>query len=190
VGRGGVLVSDDDDTASRVRLLRSHALTSTTWDRHRGHADSYDVVDIGFNFRIDEPRAALALARLPRLSRDVRARRAADGRYRERLQPLRDLTACFDERRGSRAAPLAFPVLTRDASARVTLAGQLGTYGIETTGRRPLRVRSGGTAAMPRSAAQAAERLLVLPLHAWRETTDQDLVLAALAESIAGGQGS
>ena len=51
-------------------------MTSGTWDRHRGHEDSYDVVDIGFNFRLDEPRAALGLSRLARLEDDVARRRA------------------------------------------------------------------------------------------------------------------
>ena len=58
------MVSPADLDGHGLRLLRSHAMTSGTWDRHRGHEDSYDVVDIGFNFRLDEPRAALGLSRL------------------------------------------------------------------------------------------------------------------------------
>jgi dTDP-4-amino-4,6-dideoxygalactose transaminase len=67
VGEGGMVITNDDEVAARVRALRAHAMTSGTWDRHRGHSDSYDVVDVGFNFRMDEPRAALGLARLARL---------------------------------------------------------------------------------------------------------------------------
>ena len=64
VGLGGVVTTDDEEVAARVRSLRGHALTSGTWDRHRGHSAGYDVVDIGFNYRLDEARAALALAKL------------------------------------------------------------------------------------------------------------------------------
>ena len=53
-----------------MRSLRSHAMTSVTWDRHRGHAESYDIVDVGFNYRMDEPRAALASSMLRRLLAD------------------------------------------------------------------------------------------------------------------------
>ena len=88
VGEGGLLATNDDQLAARVRQLRSHAMTSTTWDRHRGHADSYDVGDIGFNYRMDEPRAALALARLSRLEADVGRRREITRAYREHLAGL------------------------------------------------------------------------------------------------------
>lgn len=67
VGEGGLVLCRDDDHATRLRLLRSHALTSGTWDRHKGHSIGYDVVDVGFNLRMDEPRAALALSRLEEL---------------------------------------------------------------------------------------------------------------------------
>lgn len=68
MGEGGCLTTDDEAIAARVRLLRQHAMTSGTWDRHRGHSDSYDVVDIGFNFRLDEPRAALGSSQLAHLT--------------------------------------------------------------------------------------------------------------------------
>ena len=35
-GEGGALVTDSEEVADRVRSLRSHAMTSGTWDRHRG----------------------------------------------------------------------------------------------------------------------------------------------------------
>jgi dTDP-4-amino-4,6-dideoxygalactose transaminase len=85
VGEGGMIVTDDDDVAQRLRLLRSHGMTTLTWDRHKGHAPSYDVVTLGFNYRLDEPRAALALARLRRLDDDNAARAGVVARYREAL---------------------------------------------------------------------------------------------------------
>ena len=78
-------MTDDDDVAERMRLLRSHGMTTLTWDRHRGHASGYDVVALGFNYRIDEPRAALATARLARLDEENARRRGSTRRYRERL---------------------------------------------------------------------------------------------------------
>jgi dTDP-4-amino-4,6-dideoxygalactose transaminase len=67
-GEGGMLVTDRDDLAKKARLLRSHGMTSLTYDRHHGHASSYDVVNLGYNYRIDEIRSALGLTQLKKLS--------------------------------------------------------------------------------------------------------------------------
>lgn len=66
-GEGGMVVTNDDAIFERLSRLRSHGMTTLTWDRHRGHAWSYDVVDLGYNYRIDEIRAAIGLAQLRKL---------------------------------------------------------------------------------------------------------------------------
>jgi dTDP-4-amino-4,6-dideoxygalactose transaminase len=67
-GEGGMLLTADPDLAARLRLLRSHGMTSLTWDRHHGHAYSYDVVALGYNDRIDEIRSALGRVQLAKLA--------------------------------------------------------------------------------------------------------------------------
>ncbi len=74
-GEGGMLVTDDDRLAERLRLLRSHGMTSLTWDRHKGHAWSYDVVDLGYNYRIDEIRSAIGRVQLKKLEHNNQLRR-------------------------------------------------------------------------------------------------------------------
>src|SRR5207342_2296017 len=85
IGEGGMIVTDDDELAARLRLLRSHGMTTLTWDRHRGHAGSYDVVAQGFNYRLDELRAAIGLVQLSRLRVENAERRRIATRYREAL---------------------------------------------------------------------------------------------------------
>ena len=63
-GEGGLLATDDDDVAALARSLRSQGMTSGTWSRHTGETETYDAVGLGFNYRLDEPRAALLLSRL------------------------------------------------------------------------------------------------------------------------------
>ena len=48
-GEGGMLVTHRSDLNERMGLLRSHGMTSLTWERHLGHATGYDVVEVGFN---------------------------------------------------------------------------------------------------------------------------------------------
>lgn len=115
VGEGGAIVTADEDKAKRVRLLRSHAMTTVTWDRHRGYAESYDVMDVGFNYRLDEPRSALGHSRLKRLDAEIGTRRAAARAYRAELGELElPWSAAADEL----ASPFRFAILLPDRAAR------------------------------------------------------------------------
>ena len=97
VGEGGLLATDDDDVAAFARTRRGHAMTSVTWDRHQGRGDHYDVTDLGFNYRIDEPRAALLLSRLSRLDDEIQRRRELTRRYRARLAEIPGVTVPFSD---------------------------------------------------------------------------------------------
>jgi len=80
-GEGGMMITDRDEIAHKVRLLRSHGMTSVTWDRHRGHAYSYDVIDLGYNYRTDEIRSALGLVQLKKLLTNNSQRAAITHEY-------------------------------------------------------------------------------------------------------------
>jgi dTDP-4-amino-4,6-dideoxygalactose transaminase len=88
VGEGGMVITNRDDLAERVRLLRSHGMSSLTWDRHKGHASSYDVVANGYNYRLDELHAAIGRAQLAKLQRNNKRRRHLLSQYRDCLQSL------------------------------------------------------------------------------------------------------
>lgn len=118
VGEGGVVVTGDDAAAQRMRLLRSHAMTTGTLQRHLGRALSYDVVDVGFNYRLDEQRAALALARMAKLDAEIAARRALTRRYRELLAGLDGVTIPYDDAAVADSACYVMAVMLDDAQRR------------------------------------------------------------------------
>ena len=95
IGEGGMVVTDDPELANRLKLLRSHGMTTLTWDRHRGHASSYDVLTVGFNYRLDEIRAAMALVQLERLPALTRQRGTLADRYVERLHGVAGIVVPF-----------------------------------------------------------------------------------------------
>lgn len=64
---GGMVTARDEAVCQRLRALRTHGMTTTTLDRHKGHAYSYDVTCLGFNYRLDELRAALGIVQLRQL---------------------------------------------------------------------------------------------------------------------------
>ena len=92
VGEGGALSTDSDEIAARARLLRSQGMTAGTMDKHTGRAMSYDVVARGFNYKMDDLRAALLLPRLERLGSEIEARRRLILGYRERLDGLQGVS--------------------------------------------------------------------------------------------------
>jgi dTDP-4-amino-4,6-dideoxygalactose transaminase len=181
VGEGGMVSTGDESLAARVRLLRSHALSSTTWDRHRGHDPAYDVVDIGFNYRLDEPRAALGLSRLERLDADIARRRALVRSYRERLSELPGVELAWDEQAVARGSHFAFPVLLSDRERRDRFRAELAASGIQTTWYPALHTFTEYRAYAPPDglprASEAADRHCALPLSASMDEADVELVV-------------
>jgi dTDP-4-amino-4,6-dideoxygalactose transaminase len=100
-GEGGMLVTDDDALAERLCILRSHGMTSLSWERHQGRVSTYDVVDLGYNYRIDEMRSALGRVQLKKLPLNNERRKQLTGLYREMLAELAPgLCIPFTEMRG------------------------------------------------------------------------------------------
>jgi len=190
VGEGGVVTTDDDELAARVRSLRSHAMTSVTWDRHRGHADSYDIVDIGFNYRIDEPRAALARHRLDRLDGELAHRRESVRIYRQRLSQLEGIELPWSEELVERSTHFAFPVLLRDRAARDAFRAALSEQGVQTTWYPALHrfkdyAQRDPALKLPR-VEEAADRHCALPLSSTLTAGEIDIVVAAVEQALAG----
>jgi dTDP-4-amino-4,6-dideoxygalactose transaminase len=132
-GEGGMIVTNNDAAADKMRLLRSHGMTSMSWDRHRGHAWSYDVVELGYNYRMDEIRAALGRVQLSKLERNNERRRALSSLYREQLEELiPTIVVPFKQTRGTSACHL-FPILLPVGYDRIGFMKHMKTNGIQTS---------------------------------------------------------
>jgi dTDP-4-amino-4,6-dideoxygalactose transaminase len=186
VGEGGMVVTDDDRLAARVRLLRSHGMTSHTWDRHRGQARSYDVVELGFNYRIDEPRAAMAAARLQRLDADNRARAVAAAAYRERIEPLAGITATMPETPGSVPAHHLFTVIVDEQVERDHVREKLEGMGVQTSLHYPPvhRLTAYTVDAEVPVTEEYAQRSITLPLFPSITEEQLGLVCDGLASAL------
>jgi dTDP-4-amino-4,6-dideoxygalactose transaminase len=189
VGEGGMVVTDDDEVAARMRLLRSHGMTTLTWDRHRGHASGYDVVDLGFNYRIDEPRAALARRRLVRLDADNARRAELDARYRELLAGVDGLTAALPPVPDAVLAHHLFTIVLDDGVDRERFREAMAARGVQTSVHYPpvhrFSIYAAAGADLPVTEAYAA-RAVTLPLFATMTLAQQDEVVDAARAALAG----
>jgi dTDP-4-amino-4,6-dideoxygalactose transaminase len=187
-GEGGLLATDDDDVAALARSRRSHAMTSGTWGRHRGHSAGYDVLDLGFNYRIDEPRAALLHARLPSLARDIAARQELVRAYRTELAGLDGVSTPFDDEEVGRSSCYVMPVMLDEPELREPLRAQMLERGVQTSVLYPaiheFTAYAGGEP-LPQS-EHVARAELTLPLYPTLTEDDQGRVLEALQEGLAG----
>ena len=190
-GEGGLLATGDEAVAARARSLRSHAMTSLTWERHRGHAESYDIVDLGFNYRLDEPRAALLLSRLPRLDDEIAARRRLTLRYRELLAGVPGVVVPYRDDEVLTSSCYVMPVLV-DADRRDDLRIALRErHGVQTSLFYPPVHRFTAyrerfpDVRLPRTEAIAA-REVTIPLFAHMTEAQQARVVAALSAELAG----
>lgn len=117
-GEGGMLVTNNAEHARRARLLRSHGVTSSSHERAAGHATSYDVVELGYNYRIDDLRSALGIVQLRKLPGDLERRARVRRRYLAALADCPRLTVPFADHCGP-VSNYIFPVVL-NASSVVT----------------------------------------------------------------------
>jgi dTDP-4-amino-4,6-dideoxygalactose transaminase len=189
VGEGGMLVTADDALAERFGLLRSHGMTTLTWDRHRGHASSYDVVTAGFNYRLDELRAALGLVQLRRLLDENAARARIAGRYRERLDGQDGLTMPFGKQAEERTSSHHLAVvLLPESTDRDAVRSALAEGRIQTSVHYPpihmfTQYRASGGRPLPQTDAVAG-RLLTLPLYGRMSEEQVDAVTEGLLATL------
>ena len=85
-GEGGLVTTDDDGLAARLRLFRTHGITRDDVAPAPWEGDwFYEMKDLGFNYRITDFQCALGLSQLRRVDDWVERRQAVAARYRELL---------------------------------------------------------------------------------------------------------
>lgn len=73
-GEGGMLITNNDEYASRTKLLRSHGMTTMSYERAKGHSTAYDVVELGYNYRMDDIHSSIGLVQLDKIETDLNKR--------------------------------------------------------------------------------------------------------------------
>ena len=168
-------------------------MTSLTWDRVRGHAYSYDVLDLGFNYRIDEVRAAMGHAQLERLESNNNRRKALMEKYLTGLSGCSMIKAPFDSADGTFSFHIC-PLLLAQEVDRAAFMSGMKERGIQTSIHYPpvhlfsyYKDRFGFQEGMLPVTEMITGREVTLPLYPGMNEEDVCRVVTALTETIAAG---
>lgn len=187
-GEGGMVLTRSREIANRVRILRSHGITASTFERFKGHAYGYDVVDLGFNYRLDEIRAALGIAQLKKLRHYNIERKKKVSSYRAMLaECLPEVKLPFPDHPDESSYHI-FPVLIpADGDRRNAVIKAMADAGIQCSVHyRPIHTFTAyeGFAVDVPLTDQIANSIITLPLFPGISDEQMATVVAALASCL------
>jgi UDP-2-acetamido-2-deoxy-ribo-hexuluronate aminotransferase len=180
-GDGGALFTDDDALAQAAREIRVH-----------GQSARYTHTRVGVGGRMDTIQCAVVLAKLPRFEWELQRRRELGARYHARLAPLVARHPGFGLLTVRPDRDCVWGQYTVFVPARATVQAALQAAGIPTAVHYPKPLHHQVAYAdgccpdcCPNSIAAAA-RVMSLPMSPDLSEADQDRVIAALADALAG----
>jgi dTDP-4-amino-4,6-dideoxygalactose transaminase len=188
-GEGGMVTTNSDELAEKIRLMRSHGMTTLTLDRHRGRAYSYDVVELGYNYRVDEMRAALGLVQLESLAMWNDCRRQHVKRYRSLLADVAHVSVPFAATDEEDSACHIMPILLDSGLDRSRIMREMRERGVQTSIHYPAihtfsYYRGRYPVVLPQT-EDIASRQLTLPLYPTMTDEQIEGVVAALSHAVA-----
>ena len=180
-GDGGALFTDDDALAQAAREIRVH-----------GQSARYTHTRVGLGGRMDTLQCAVVLAKLPRFDWELQRRRELGARYHQLLAPLAEQHPGFGLLTVRPDRDSVWGQYTVFVPARAKVQAALQAAGIPTAVHypKPLHHQAAYAAGCcpdccPGS-LDAAARVMSLPMSPDLTEADQDRVVAALAEALAG----
>ena len=191
-GEGGMVTTEDAALAERARRFRNHGITSEASDRFSRGQWHYEMVDLGFNYRLTDLQCALGLSQFQRLDDALARRRAIATRYRTALAGAPGLTLQALPA-GYEHAWHIFPILLdldRLAGDRRAVFAALRAEGIGVNVHyipvywHPYYQRLGYAKGLCPVAEAAYERLITLPLFPAMNDADVEDVLTAVRKVI------
>ena len=168
-GEGGMLVTNNEEIYEKIKLLRSHGMTTMSYQRAKGHATDYDIVDIGYNYRMDDIRASLGLVQLQKLEKDLAKRSDIRKNYIDNLLNVEGITIPYIENQ-EYVSNYIFPIVLLDSTKekRDRLRTELHRIGIQTSVHYPAIHRfsaySKETRSLPKT-EYVADNEITLPMY-------------------------
>jgi dTDP-4-amino-4,6-dideoxygalactose transaminase len=186
-GEGGMLVTNSEKYAEHARLLRSHGMTSLSYERAKGHSTSYDVIDLGYNYRMDDIRSAIGLVQLKKIKTDMLRRQEIRASYIKELCAIENIGIPFKDHHEF-VSNYIFPVVLKKSNAvnRDRIRNSLHQQGIQTSIHYPAVHRFSiyrGKYAL-QNTEYVADNEITLPMHSKLTKTNITKIANALKEIV------
>jgi dTDP-4-amino-4,6-dideoxygalactose transaminase len=187
VGEGGMVVTKHEGLYRKINLLRSHGMTSMTIDRHEGRNISYDVLQPGLNYRLDEIRSALGTVQLSKLEINNKKRGRLTSRYNENLKRIKNIIVPWQKIQNHISpAYHIFTILLPENTDRLSIINFLKDRGIQTSIHYPAYNQFSYYQSLINEdlpiANQISERVLTLPLYPAMKDDEIDYVCDCMYE--------
>ncbi len=195
-GEGGAITTDDPEMARGLRIFRNHGITTDFRERQQQGMWFYEMVELGFNYRITDIQCALGLSQLKRLPKFLVRRQEIARRYDEALENVDGVTPLRVRPGVSHSYHLYVVRLDREtpSSDRTTVFAALRADGIGVNVHyipvhlHPYYRKKLGTKAGMCPVAEAAyEQILSLPMFPRLTEEDTTRVLETLHHIIEDG---
>ena len=189
IGEGGMVVARDEAIVKKLKALRSHGMTTLTLDRHKGRAISYDVEQVGLNYRMDEMRAALGKVQLEKLAEGNKARGRHFNAYSEELSESAVKVPFQQIHTGVLPSYHIMPVLLPEAADRTRVISKLREAKIQSSIHYPPFWEFTAYAEQTRAkdapvVKDIAQRELTLPLFPTMTDAQRTNVVSTLLDAI------
>jgi dTDP-4-amino-4,6-dideoxygalactose transaminase len=192
-GEGGMLVTNNEAIAKRVRLLRSHGMTTLSYQRAKGHATAYDVVDLGYNYRMDDLRAALGISQLHHLREDLEKRARVRAWYLDALNNMDKVIVPFANN-NEFVSNYIMPIVLKDSTVdnRDRVRETLHAKGIQTSVHYPAVHRFSiyhhyDEQSLPKT-EYVTDNEITLPMYSKLKKSDVKLICDTLLNCVDGNK--
>jgi dTDP-4-amino-4,6-dideoxygalactose transaminase len=133
-GEGGMLVTNDEGIATRVKSLRSHGMTTMSYQRFKGLSVAYDIIEVGYNYRMDDIRASIGIVQLCQLKEDLIKRSIVRAWYMDALKNIDSVIIPFSDNKEF-VSNYIMPIVLKNSTAekRDLVRDALYDKGIQTS---------------------------------------------------------
>lgn len=187
-GEGGMLVTNSKEFYDRTKLLRSHGMTSMSYERAKGHSTEYDVVESGYNYRMDDIRSAIGVVQLDKIKRDLEKRAEIRKVYVEGLKKIDGIIIPFQDYQEF-SSNYVMPILLKDSTyeKRNKIRSQLSELGIQTSVHYPavhrFSIYKENYVDLPIT-DYVADNLITLPMYSKLTMDEVSFIVSAVSDLI------